>query len=384
MSRKSLEIFVEPKVLIWARESMGLSIQAVAKKLKVSEDIVSKWESKQKKPTLNQIEKFAKLCKRPLAVFFLSEPPEELPLPKDFRTLPPEKRKPFSLATRLAIRRARRLQSLASELAKSLNRELISRIGRISLSDDPEVVTLRMREQLNVEVQTQFNWEDENEAFNEWKKMMERCGILVLQIGMPLEETRGFSLTDGLPVIVLNYRDSIHGRIFSLFHEYAHILLNNCGVCNMEDQDHLTDEAISVEKFCNHFAGAFLVQKGALLDHDLIRGRYLSECSDEMLGKIAKSFKVSREVILRRLLILGLTPEDFYRRKREEWEERRPIRWGHHNPPKRCIQENGVPFVSLVLESHKEEKITYSDVADYLAIRTKHLPKIEELIGSKV
>lgn len=49
-------------------------------------------------------------------------------------------------------------------------------------------------------------------------------------------------------------------------------------------------------------------------------------------------------------------------------------------PPRKCIQENGVPFVSLVLESYAKEKITYSDVADYLGIRLKHLPKVERLV----
>lgn len=384
MPRKSLEIIVEPKVLIWSRESMGLSTQEVAKKIKVSKDTVSKWESREKKPTLNQIEKLAKLYKRPLAVFFLSEPPEEPPLPKDFRTLPLDKIKPFSLQTRLAIRRARRLQSLSLELAKSLNREMIPRIDRANLSDNPEIVAIRTREQLKVEIQTQFSWENENEAFNEWEKTIEKCGILVFQISMPLEETRGFSLTDGLPVIVLNYRDSMHGKIFSLFHEYAHLLLNNSGVCNMEDQNYLSGEAKAIEKFCNHFAGAFLVPKDALLNHELIRVIHPSDWPDEILERLAKSFKVSREVILRRLLILELTTEDFYKRKRKEWGEIKLKGWGRPNPPKKCIQENGIPFVSLVLESHREEKITYSDVADYLSIRTKHLPKIEELIGGKV
>jgi len=72
---------------------------------------------------------------------------------------------------------------------------------------------------------------------------------------------------------------------------------------------------------------------------------------------------------------------DFYRRKCDQWKktEFRKI-GGRRNPPKECIQKNGIPFVSLVLETHKGDKITYKDVADYLDIRLKHLPKIEQLI----
>lgn len=466
MPHKSLEVTVEPKVLIWARESMGLSKPEVAKKLKASEDTVSKWESGQKRPTLIYLEQLARtIYKRPLAAFFLPEPPKDLPFPKDFRSLPPDERKPFSPKTHLAIRRARRLQSLAAELAKSLNREPILKIGRATLSANPEAVANRVRKQLGVELQTQFGWANENEALNEWGKAVEKVGILVFQIGMPIEETRGFSLTEGeFPAIVINLRDSTNGRIFSLFHEYGHLLLNNSGICDMEHLAYLSDEAKSVEQFCNHFAGAVLVPRDTLLNHELIRlRRHPSEWSDEILKELAKTFKVSQEVILRRLVILGMATAGFYEGKRKEWKAKakeakeeqkqkflfslrldyrqllkdravsdalRKVfennglfltseakitkkddkhwkikdgnkvfkiedtdtqlniyeqkRGGGQNPPKKCIRENGVPFVSLVLETYGEEKITYRDVADYLAIRLKHLPKIEQLIRGEI
>lgn len=387
MPRESLEAIIEPRVLIWARESMGINIDEVAKRLKVNEDTLNKWELGQKKPTLIQLEKLAKIYKRPFAAFFLPEPPKESPLPKDFRTLPSDKKNPFSLDTRLAIRRAQRLQSLAMELAKSLDRETITRIGKDNLSDDPEIVAIRIRDQLEVDVQTQFDWKNENKAFDEWEKTVENRGILVFQMGMPLEETRGFSLPkDKFPVIVLNLRDSINGRIFSLFHEYAHLLLNDGAICNMKEINNSSD----VEKFCNHFAGAILTPKDALLNHQLIRSMgYSSEWSDETLKKLAKRFKVSQEVILRRLAIFGLASGDFYKRKREEWEvktEEMPQKktvYRRINVPKKCIRENGIPFVSLVLDAQRQKEITYSDVADYLAIRLKHLPKIEEILQAR-
>lgn len=387
MPRRSLEVNVEPKILIWARESIGLSKQEVANKLSVSENTMSKWESGEKKLKLTHLEKLAKICKRPLATFFLQNPPEERPFPKDFRTLPEDKRKPFSSKTRLAIRRARRLQSLTSELAKSLSHKIVTEIERVSVSDNPEIVASRIREQSRVTIQTQFGWRDDIEALNEWRKTVEDRGVLVFQVGVPLKETRGFSLTEGKsPVIVLNLRDAIKGRIFSLFHEYGHLLLNHSGICDMGEQDYLSDENKLIEKFCNHFAGAFLVPKNALINHKLV-GEIKSsvEWSDEVLEKLAKDFKVSKEVILRRLVIMDRVKMSFYKRKHEEWKSKKyPRGWGRKNPPKKCIQENGVPFVSLVLETHRKGRITYSDVADYLAIRLKHLPKVEKIISGSI
>jgi Zn-dependent peptidase ImmA (M78 family)/DNA-binding XRE family transcriptional regulator len=387
MPHKSLEANIEPSVLRWARETIGMGTGDIANRLKVTEDMVSKWESGQKRPTLIQAEKLANVYKRPLAAFFLPEPPVDLPPPKDFRTLPAEKRKPFSIKTILAIRRARRIQSLIGELAKSLTVKVQYEIGTASLSESPEALAERIRGKLGVDTQAQFRWKNQEEALNEWKNALEKQGIFVLQMGMPIEETRGFSLAEGeIPVIMLNLKDSINGRIFSLFHEYAHLLLNQTGICIMDEEEGFSDESEVVERFCNHFAGAVLVPQSALLSHEIVRAHRNSVTwPDETYLELSKSFKVSQEVILRRLVISKLFSTTFYQQKRKEWEEKargaQPRgKWGRQNPPKKCIQENGVPFISLVFESYNGEKITYNEMADYLGIRLKHIPKIEQMI----
>ncbi|HUV02700.1 MAG TPA: XRE family transcriptional regulator [Desulfobacteria bacterium] len=468
MPHKSFEVFVEPDVLVWARESIGRNIEEVAKRLNVSNDLVKRWENGEKKPTLNQLKNLTKFYKRPLGAFFLPEPPKELSLPKDFRTLPEETRMPLSPKTRLAIRRARRLQSLAVELKSALQEEIVLKIGSVNLTDDPEVVADQTREFFGVDIQTQFHWGNEYVALREWIKALEKIGLLVLQMSFSIEDARALSLTDGeIPVIILNTGDSIKARIFSLFHEFGHILLNKGGICNPNrgtwdspDQHNSPEGIRLVEKFCNHFSGALLVPKAVLLNHKIIKSESSSlEWSDNTLGKIARDFKVSREVILRRLVILGRASQAFYQKKRAEWEAEAKVakeeekqkvllslerefrqdlinefvsnelieafedknlalgsnavvtqiddmnwdleddkntykiedtgtlleiyklrRGGGPPPPRKCILENGAPFVSLVLESYAKDKITYSDVSDYLGIRLKHLPKVEKLV----
>ncbi|MGC1120569.1 MAG: hypothetical protein WBA22_05700 [Candidatus Methanofastidiosia archaeon] len=56
------------------------------------------------------------------------------------------------------------------------------------------------------------------------------------------------------------------------------------------------------------------------------------------------------------------------------------LKKGGQNIPLKCIRENGIPFTSLVFNSYRKGKITYNDVADYLKIRTKHIPKVEQLV----
>jgi len=392
MARRSFEIDVEPKILKWARETSGLSPETVANRMNLDSETIYKWENGEKKPTLSQLKRLSNLYKRPLAVFFLSECPKEPPLPKDYRSLPKIHPKPFSQKTLLAIRQARRLQNIAIELSKLTERKSASDIIKINLEDDPEAAARRVRDWLNVSIDNQIKWKNESIAFIEWKKNIERKGILVFQLKMPIDETRGFSLTDSeIPVIVVNEADAVNAKIFSFFHELGHILLHKGGLCDLKDESLLSAEDANIEVFCNHFAGALLVPKDVLLKHDIVKNHYgLSKWSDDELSKLAKYFKVSKEVILRRLLILDLVDLNFYYEKREEWELQaqslleKKKKGGRANPPKRCLQEIGGVLVSLILDSYRKDIITYSDVADYLFIRTKYIPKVEKLVEGYV
>ena len=67
---------------------------------------------------------------------------------------------------------------------------------------------------------------------------------------MPLNEVHGFCYSDNLPnCIVVNSRHPYNARIFTIFHELAHIINNNSGIC-------ITEDLLSNQKeelFCNEF-----------------------------------------------------------------------------------------------------------------------------------
>ncbi len=154
----------------------------------------------------------------------------------------------------------------------------------------------------------------------------------------------------------------------------------------MANREEILGEDAAIETFCNHFAGAATVPERVLLEMDIVTSRVgRTQYSERELGDIAGAFCVSKEVILRRLVILGKATSEQYRAKHEEWaaKERKPQRGGKMDPSKKCIQDNGVTFVSKVLNSHREGKITYNDVSDFLGIRLKHMPKVERIIKGK-
>lgn len=80
-----VEGLANPKLLIWARESASLSQEAVAKKLGVKVERVRAWEAGEQNPSLAQLRNFAAATKRPLAVFYLAEPPRGFDALHDFR-----------------------------------------------------------------------------------------------------------------------------------------------------------------------------------------------------------------------------------------------------------------------------------------------------------
>ena len=76
---------VNPDLLKWARNSLGLSIIEVAQRIHKSPAVVEDWESGQSHPTFNQLELLAdSVYRRPVAVFFFPAPPEEPSVAHDF------------------------------------------------------------------------------------------------------------------------------------------------------------------------------------------------------------------------------------------------------------------------------------------------------------
>jgi len=382
MSSKSFNVSVEPAVLIWARESIGMSIDAVVKKIKgITINTIKEWEKKDGavKPTFAQIETLSNIYKRPLSAFLLPAPPKEPPFPTDFRKFPSKEKKPLKPKTHLAIRKARRFQYSAIELIKELGEESKKLSIKANPSDNPETLAEKVRIQFGIKEFPRPTSLTKEAALDEWIKILENNGILVFQIGITMKnkEIRGFSLIDeDVPVIVLKRSDETSAKIFTLFHELAHLLLREGGICDLEESD------IFDEKFCNHFAGAFLVPKDKLLNHSIVKANVKTrEWPENFLRDIARDFDVSKEVILRRLLILGLTTKSYYLKKHREWKSKyKPFGRGKKDEIKICLKERGKKYISMAFNAYERRKIDVIGLADYLGVTSDKISKVKEAI----
>jgi Zn-dependent peptidase ImmA (M78 family)/DNA-binding XRE family transcriptional regulator len=373
MSQGNFSIDVNPAVLEWARQAAGQTTTYVAERLGIAEQTVSQWEQGKKVPAWGTLRKLAHCYKRPLAALLLPEPPTDPDVPPDFRTLPTS-RKGLSERTLLTIRRARWLQSRAIEMRQELNPGEVFATRRVQTTQRPEAIAADYRQTLGIDQAEQSEWQSSNEAYRRWRESLEEQGILVFQFSFPVDEVRGFSLFDPIcPVIVVNESDAINARIFTLFHEAAHLLLQRPGICL--PQETATTGDSNVEPFCNRFAAALLVP-------DIPDSWNISErITASALQKLANRYRVSREVVLVRLKTIGRISERSYQQMKDRWLAQAPAR--RRKPGGRgwtaaeiCQRQRGAAFVSLVIDAAQRGAITDHDAVTYLGVKLNDLNKL--------
>ena len=375
-----IEAMVKPEMLVWARESTRLDIETAAKKAQVTPERMKLWETGEARPTINQLRKLANAYKRPIAVFYLPEPPSSgFQAMRDFRRLPGGAATNESTELALEIRSVASRREVALELIRAIDEEPPDFLLTAALNDDAEVLASEIRAYLGVSVDEQISWKPGYDSFNAWRAALEDLGVLVFQsAGVRLDEMRGFSISDmPLPAIVVNNKDSANARIFTLFHELAHILLREGGICDLYDEN-------EIEVFCNRVAGAVLIPRERLMAEDTVASKADGMTwSDGELQALSNRYGVSREVTLRRLLSIGRASASFYGIKREQFQKEYSTYNNQGGPVpqyRKALSRTGRSFAVLVLRAYRQNYITASDVSDFLEVKLKHLSKIESAV----
>ena len=384
---KTMKASITPAVLKWAREKrFQLEIGYAAKKSDVKPEQLAAWEAGTDKPTFAQLKRIANAYKTHVSVFYLPEPPASFEPLADHRRFPESRKPDAKQAYRLnanIIEAYERRETLI-ELYELLGESAPQVTLELSKADAPERAAQEIREflQFNTELLQQCN--DDRSALKFWRKIVEETGILVCQtsvnshLSLELETVRGFCIAQKpLPVIVVNSKDSPYGRIFTIVHELVHIALGKSVVQNMELRQ-VRPPDNPTEVFCNEVAAGVLVPKDELSEEVNLH------TLETDLPQISKYFRVSPEVIMRRLLTLDRISLKDYRAYRnsllEKYKESSPTGGGapyHH----RLLNAAGEHFARTAFTAYYEEKITLADLASaFSKCDPKHLFEIEGVI----
>ena len=390
MSSKRSTIPVKPEVLQWAFETRGLPREEVKKKFDAKNVTLEEIERGEKDPTWAQLKKLAEIYKRSPLELLSKRPPNE-PKPKDF-DFRANKRKLIDPKTLLAIRRAHRIQTFFNNLDKLTDRPPYHSVS-LNTKENLEKEAQRIRNSFFPSIEEQIHWENKKkdglQALENWKKSIEKIGILVLEKSLKknLEDISGLSLAGSPPVILLNYSDTPYRKIFTLFHEYAHILFrqkNPNALCSFD----LANQKQRNEKEANRFSAEFLLPFSEIQkEKNFFNLKNVSDPNvlKETIKKASNRYKVSKDVILRRLRDFKKIPpatydkenkilEDKHRESlKEEW-------WGRRNFPKEKFRENGLLFTKKVMSAYYSDEITFYNALVYLDIKSKYWNRIEEFV----
>jgi len=391
MEKTKNTILIKNILLKWARESIGFSSKDVAEKTKLPLESIKIWESVDSEIKITDLKKLAKIYKRTLSFFFLKEPPEVSPVPNDFRTLDSVNIETLSSEVRLAIRKAQRNRRFYAYLLEVTETDQI-RLPKISFRSDPNEWAIKLRDHLGITIEEQKDWKDEGFAFNRWIDILEKKGVPIFQISLPKKEIRGFCLreNDLPPVIVLNARDAIRGRMFTLFHEFYHLLLSQNDIDSLVESKGEEIAHKLIEMKANEFAGSFLVPNQDFLSNEFTK-KYIQLKEDRFITNLVNLYKVSSEVIYRRLVVLGYLSEREYEIKRKELNKKYEQ---DEIKKKRKMEESRKPFIpdyyrgvlkassfglsQRAFSAVSEGKISTNELVTFLDVKLSGLKKIQD------
>lgn len=386
---KRVEALVKPELLRWARRSAHLELAEAARKAQVKWEALASWENGESRPSVPQLRKLGNAYHRPIAVFYLPEPPTDFTTLRDFRRTSTSGLSEISPQLALQMRLAQSRREFLLELYQDLDEDLQEFTLAADLNEQPETVAQRLREYLNVSLSLQRSWQPHRDAMNGWRRAIEEAEIVVFQMAeVSEEEARGFSIyADTLPAIVVNVKDAPNGRSFTMLHELTHLALRQAGICDLRE-DSLDNANDDVEVFCNAVAGAALAPRSAILMDPVVQSKPTrSLWSDEEIENVSRSFRCSREVFVRRLLTLDRVSEPFYRAKREQYrqeylETKRSTPTGPPDHARQVVSNLGKPYVRAALDAFNQELIHAGDLSELLGARLKHLNKIQRFAAS--
>lgn len=358
-------------VLRWAAQRAGLQ----------DDDLTARfrkwplWLSGEAHPTLRQLEKFARLTHTAIGYFFLPEPPVlALPVP-DFRTLRDEALEVPSSNLLDTLYLCQQRQDWYRDYARLHGLPALAFVGSATTQDAPETVAQQMRDLLDFSIDERRQLPTWTDALRQMIVKAEDAGVLVMVssvVGsnshrkLDVAEFRGFALADDLaPLIFLNGADSKSAQMFTLAHELAHVWLGASGVSDVHVGRVATQQ---IERWCNQVAAELLMPLTALQE------TYQPDnpIPDE-IQRLARAFKVSTLVALRRLFDAGFIQQDaLWQQYRAEEERLRTLkeRSGNGGDFYRSLgARTSKRFARAVLSSTLEGQTLFRDAFRMLGMR---------------
>ncbi len=372
---------ITPAVLTWAIEQSGYTRGQLASKLGVDATEVDAWEKGSEKPNLTAFKKLSNLLKRPSALLFLSEPPSVTRPSVEFRHPPGIGRTSLSVTELRYLREVARVQRVIVWILGELG-ESPAELPKIEVGSDVEYAARVTRERFNLPVSEQLRWKSSSEALAAWREILEEGRVLVFLLPLGKESCRGFSLWDGYaPVVTANTWWNPEARIYTLFHEYAHLLTRTNSACLQGGSKFLSSGSDPAERWCEQFSAAVLLPwdavQGFIEAHfNWVPGKLITDL--DSIRKMARQFKVSLRSMTLRLIGKKAATWNLYE-KIPTWSDEKRGGGGGGGRTRTQAREDvyGSRTIDVFLTGIKEDLISRADALSYLDIPDSDLEHFE-------
>jgi len=386
--------YINGEMLKWVRSITPFEKPSdVAERIKgITTAKLLAWENGEEYPSITEAKNLANLYKVPLASFYLSAPPKtNVPQYKDRRTMGSTSYYETSYTLWSEIRRI------------TDNREHLLDLLEYAYYKDEEIISLPLLEK-NASIQETANVLREflglsapfksksaynNDSFKYFRSVLENHDIMVAQVyQVELSEMKGLSVYyDLFPIVAVNSKDYERAKVFSLFHELAHLIRRSSSLCLMEF-DKRDDEE---EKTCDRIAAETLMPEEHFLSLLNEIHQPHDEWSSPHLQSIGDKFGVSSVAVLLRLYELGIIKKQEYSKiyeqlnvefeeERNYIEQRDKTRTGYAPRYAIYLNKNGHLFPRMILDAYARGDITYSEMRRTLGVGKKTMNDIERAV----
>jgi Zn-dependent peptidase ImmA (M78 family) len=379
--------------LVWARKTACYDKETIAKKLNISIETIKQWEETGEIEYKNLL-KLAKEYKRPTMMFFSRSKPKYEKETTFFRTIN-NINKPITPKIAFEIRHAKfRRENLLRIEKEVIDYEIPKFTLKNLRNEDFKKIPITLNDKLEMN-----NIHIKKEKIGHWIKKIESLGILVFEFyNINIDEMRGYALYDDkLPIIGINHRESENSKKFTLFHELAHLLIKKESISTANSYFFIDKD----EQVSNEIAAETIVP--TYIFENEIKSYKIDEFSPQNIQKLAKYFKVSSDVIVRRALTLKFIDKQTYENRVEEFNGYFKSKKHIHNKKSKnknvvkekedkerkinaekqdkrdatlAIRKNGTYYTETLIDAYENNTISDLDLSTNLGVSLEVVQKI--------
>lgn len=238
------------------------------------------------------------------------------------------------------------------------------------------------RDRWGLSEEDQLEWKAASKVYASLREFVESLGIFVVHYSFGTDEIAGlYAKMDGGPhTILVNTSSSSKARkLFTLAHEFCHVLLREVGISNTAIARN------SIEVFCNQFA-AFLIAPAKLVKLAVSRYKYSIALDGSSIRLLAQNLGISQQACVLRLVDLEYLKSDDYGRWIKRFKGRIPDgdredKGGGNSEPdpiKNKRTQYGSSFLARLSEARRAGMLDAIEIYRLAGIKPKYQ---RELLG---